>query len=35
MQNYLNEFTYKLNRRTFSTDLFDRLITCGLSGTWN
>jgi hypothetical protein len=34
MQNYLNEFTYKLNRRTFSTDLFDRMITCGVAGTW-
>jgi len=34
MQNYLNEFTYKLNRRTFSTDLFDRMITCSVASTW-
>lgn len=35
LQNYLNEFTYKLNRRTFQTDLFDRMITCGINDTWN
>jgi ISXO2-like transposase domain len=34
LQNYLNEFVYKLNRRTFQTDLFDRMITCGASDTW-
>jgi hypothetical protein len=34
LQNYLNEFTYKLNRRTFSTDLFDRMITCSVADTW-
>lgn len=34
LQNYLNEFCYKLNRRTFETDLFDRMITAGASDTW-
>jgi hypothetical protein len=33
LQNYLNEFTYKLNRRTF-TDLFDRMIVAGAHDTW-
>lgn len=35
LQNYLNEFTWKLNRRTFHSDLFDRLITAGVNDTWN
>lgn len=34
LQNYLNEFCWKLNRRTFTTDLFDRMITAGASDTW-
>jgi hypothetical protein len=34
LQNYLNEFCYKLNRRTFSTDLFDSMLTAGASDTW-
>lgn len=34
LQNYLNEFTYKLNRRTFESDLFDRLIVAGVHDTW-
>jgi hypothetical protein len=34
LQNYLNEFTYKLNRRNFSSDLFDRMIVAGASDTW-
>lgn len=34
LQNYLNEFTYKLNRRTFNSDLFDRMITAGVNDTW-
>jgi ISXO2-like transposase domain/Transposase zinc-ribbon domain len=34
LQNYLNEFYYKLNRRTFETDLFDRMIVAGASDTW-
>lgn len=35
LQNYLNEFTYKLNRRTFHSDLFDRMIVAGAHDTWN
>lgn len=35
LQNYLNEFCWKLNRRTFETDLFDRMITAGASDTWH
>lgn len=34
LQNYLNEFCYKLNRRTFETDMFDRMIIAGASDTW-
>lgn len=34
LQNYLFEFTYKLNRRTFHSDLFDRMITAGANDTW-
>ena len=34
LQNYLNEFTYKLNRRTFHDDLFDRMIVAGAHDTW-
>jgi hypothetical protein len=34
LQNYLNEFCYKLNRRTFHTDLFDRVMQAGVSDTW-
>jgi hypothetical protein len=34
LQNYLNEFTYKLNRRTFKDDLFNRLIVAGAHDTW-
>ena len=34
LQNYLNEFTYKLNRRTFQSDLFDRMICAGCHDTW-
>ena len=35
LQNYLNEFCYKLNRRNFKTDLFDRLMVASISNTWN
>ena len=35
LQNYLNEFCYKLNRRNFKTDLFDRMIIAAISDTWN
>ncbi len=34
LQNYLNEFCYKLNRRNFTSDLFDRMIIAGVSNTW-
>lgn len=34
LQNYLNEFCYKLNRRNFTTDLFDRMIVAGAADTW-
>jgi len=34
LQNYLNEFCYKLNRRTFSDDLFNRMIVAGAHDTW-
>jgi hypothetical protein len=34
LQNYLNEFCYKLNRRNFKTDLFDRMIIAAISDTW-
>jgi hypothetical protein len=34
LQNYLNEFCYKLNRRNFTVDLFDRMIIAGASNTW-
>jgi transposase-like protein len=34
LQNYLNEFTYKLNRRYFS-DLFPRLLAISVQYRWN
>jgi len=34
LQNYLNEFCYKLNRRNFNSDLFDRMIVAGVNDTW-
>ena len=34
LQNYLNEFCYKLNRRNFKSALFDRMIIAGISDTW-
>lgn len=34
LQNYLNEFCYKVNRRNFTSDLFDRMIIAGVSETW-
>jgi hypothetical protein len=34
LQNYLNEFCYKLNRRNFNSDLFDRMIIAGVKDTW-
>jgi transposase-like protein len=35
LQGYLNEFCYKLNRRNFESDLFDRMLICGSQDTWN
>jgi ISXO2-like transposase domain/Transposase zinc-ribbon domain len=34
LQNYLNEYCYKLNRRNFNSDLFDRMIVAGANDTW-
>jgi hypothetical protein len=34
LQNYLNEFCYKLNRRNFESDMFDRFILAGANDTW-
>lgn len=34
LQNYLNEYCYKLNRRNFKVDLFDRMILVGIQDTW-
>lgn len=34
LQNYLNEYCYKLNRRNFNSDLFDRMIIAGANDTW-
>lgn len=34
LQNYLNEYCYKLNRRNFKVDLFDRMIIAGANNTW-
>jgi hypothetical protein len=34
LQDYLNEFCYKLNRRNFKSDLFDRMIVAGINDTW-
>lgn len=34
LQNYLSEYCYKLNRRNFQSDLFDRMILAGANDTW-
>ena len=34
-QNYLNEFCYKINRRYFGEQLFDRLLIASVSNTWS
>ena len=34
LQNYLNEFCYKLKRRTYMSYLFDRMIVDGINDTW-
>ncbi|MEY4935741.1 MAG: hypothetical protein RIS64_2100 [Bacteroidota bacterium] len=35
LQNYLNEFCYKFNRRYMQDKLFDRLIVASVSYRWN
>lgn len=35
IQNYLNEFCYKVNRRYFGDKLFDRLLLASVTETWN
>jgi ribosomal protein L37AE/L43A len=35
LQNYLNEFCYKFNRRYFGDHLFDRLLIAYISTTWH
>ncbi|MFB0912911.1 MAG: IS1595 family transposase [Glaciecola sp.] len=34
IQNYLDEFCYKFNRRYFNENLFDRLLNVAISTTW-
>ncbi|MBS1683684.1 MAG: IS1595 family transposase [Bacteroidetes bacterium] len=34
LQNYLDEFCYKTNRRNFESDLFDRMISTGADDVW-
>jgi len=34
LQNYLDEFCYKINRRYFGTNLFDRLMVAAVEDTW-
>jgi transposase-like protein len=34
MQNYLNEFCYKFNRRYFGVKLFDRILVAAVAGAW-
>jgi len=34
LQNYLNEFCHKLNRRNFESDMFDRIMTAGVEDVW-
>ena len=34
MQNYLNEFCYKFNRRYFGPQLFDRIFIAAINGAW-
>lgn len=35
LQNYLNEFCYKVNRRYFGDKLFDRLLLASVTSKWN
>ena len=34
LQNYLNEFCYKLNRRNFQRDMFDGFVKASVNETW-
>jgi hypothetical protein len=34
LQNYLNEYCYKLNRRYFGNNIFERLLVASVSDTW-
>ena len=34
LQNYLNEFCYKLNRRNFQRDMFDGMLKASVGDTW-
>ena len=34
IQNYLNEFCYKFNRRYFEDKITDRLVLASLNDTW-
>jgi hypothetical protein len=34
MQNYLDEFCYKFNRRYFGENLFDRLLIAAVTSLW-
>lgn len=34
LQNYLNEFCYKLNRRNFTRDMFDGMLKASVNDTW-
>ena len=34
LQNYLDEFCYKTNRRYFGKDLFERLMVAAVEDTW-
>ena len=34
LQNYLNEFCYKVNRRYFKQDIFERLMEAAVEDTW-
>ncbi|MDD2983929.1 MAG: transposase [Crocinitomicaceae bacterium] len=35
MQNYMDEFCFKFNRRYFGTNIFDRLVISAVSYRWN
>jgi hypothetical protein len=34
LQNYMDEFCYKFNRRNYGTNLFERLIECSTEAAW-